>query len=61
MTTQYILRDLDPNTWQEAKARAAMDGVTLKTVLLRLLALYVQGDVQVTTRATTTKRRPVGG
>ena len=45
---EYILRDIDDRTWARAKARAQADGdIPMKTVLLKLLDLYVRGEIVI--------------
>lgn len=39
----YILRDIPPALWRRVKSRAAMDGLTLRAVLIRLLETYAAG------------------
>jgi hypothetical protein len=41
--TTYIIRDINPAVWREVKARAALEGLTIRAVLLRLLAEYATG------------------
>ena len=37
----FILRNLDPEFWRRVEAKAAAEGVTVKTVILRLLASWI--------------------
>lgn len=37
----YILRDVDPRLWRDAKARVDREGRSLKFVLISLLQEYV--------------------
>jgi hypothetical protein len=37
----YIIRNIDPELWKKAKARAATEGRGLRWVLLTLIAWYV--------------------
>jgi hypothetical protein len=38
----YILRDIDDNLWRRVKAKAAMQGVTLKEAVNSMLVQYVE-------------------
>jgi hypothetical protein len=38
----YILRDIDPDLWTKAKARAEKEGHSLRWVIFQLLAAYVK-------------------
>ena len=38
----YIIRAIDPRTWELVKARAAKDGHKLRWVILRLIELYAE-------------------
>lgn len=33
----YILRNIDPDLWRQVKSKAALDGVTVKALIERLL------------------------
>lgn len=48
----YILRTIDPSLWETVKARAAVDGLPLRRIILALLKLYGQGKIDVSTTAT---------
>ena len=37
----FILRDIDPELWRKVKSKAALEGITVKTVILKLLAKWV--------------------
>lgn len=37
----FILRDIDPALWRKVKAKAALEGATVKAVILKLLAKWV--------------------
>jgi hypothetical protein len=37
----YILRDIDDELWKKVKSQAALEGVTVKEVILGLLRAYV--------------------
>lgn len=43
----YLLRDIDRAEWTRARARAAKDGLTLRTVLLLLIKGYADGRLAV--------------
>lgn len=50
----YILRNIDPKLWDKVKARALKDAkangqdqISLKQIILALLALYADGKVNV--------------
>ena len=38
----FYLRDIDPDLWRRAKARAASEGRTMRFVLLEFLKLYAR-------------------
>ena len=44
----YILRAIDPTLWAAVKARAQGDGIPVRAVILKLLALYGQGKLTIT-------------
>jgi predicted HicB family RNase H-like nuclease len=37
----YILRDIDPELWKRVKAKAALEGVSLKALIERLLRAWL--------------------
>jgi len=37
----FILRDIDPDFWRRVKSKAAAEGVTIKDLILRLLATWL--------------------
>ena len=39
---EYLLRDIDPELWRQVKAKAALDGITVKALLLSLLKGWVE-------------------
>jgi hypothetical protein len=43
----YILRTIDPELWAKAKARSEADGIPLRAIILKLLALYAEGEVHI--------------
>lgn len=38
----YILRDIDPELWKKAKAKAALAGQSLKDVITELVIAWVK-------------------
>lgn len=38
----YILRNIDEATWREVRSRAALDGTTVRDVLLTFIADYAR-------------------
>lgn len=38
----YILRDIPPDLWRKVKATAALQGVTVREAILRLLKEYAK-------------------
>lgn len=38
----YILREIDPELWRKVKAKAAGEGVTLKALIERLIATWLE-------------------
>ena len=44
----YILRNIDPDLWARVKARSEQDGIPLRAIILKLLALYGAGKVSIT-------------
>ena len=51
----YILRTIDPTLWGTVKARAALDGMPLRGVILHLLRLYGQGQIVIHAAKASTK------
>lgn len=43
----YILRNINPKLWKDAKVRAAQDGISLKSAILWFLAQYGSGAIVV--------------
>ena len=43
----YILRAIDPALWAAVKARAQIDGMPLRAVILKLLSLYGAGQLTI--------------
>jgi hypothetical protein len=43
----YILRSIDPELWDDVKARAARDGLPLRAVILALLRGYAAGELAI--------------
>jgi NRPS condensation-like uncharacterized protein len=43
MKGTYILRDIDDEFWRKVKSKAAAEGMTVKDVILKLLAEWVKG------------------
>lgn len=43
----YILRNIDPDLWARVKARSEVDGIPLRAVILKLLALYGRGAIVI--------------
>lgn len=39
----FILRDIPPDLWRKVKARAALEGTTLRALLLGFLEKYATG------------------
>jgi plasmid stability protein len=39
----YLIRDIDPDLWTRVKVRAAREGESIRSVLIRLLRAYVAG------------------
>lgn len=46
MPQTYLLKDIDDDIYARAKARAAMERETIKTVLLRALGEYAREEVK---------------
>ena len=46
----YLLRDVDDDTWRRAKARAALEGRSLRDVLVEYLRLYGSQPAKPTKR-----------
>ena len=44
MSTSYILRQIDPALWRQVKAKAALENVTIKTVIERLLTAWLDSS-----------------
>lgn len=43
----YILRTIDPVLWARVKARSEADSIPIKAVILKLLALYADGELVI--------------
>ena len=43
MAQTYMLRGVDPLVWRKSKARAALEGLTLREVVTDLLTTYASG------------------
>lgn len=43
MSDTYLLRDIDDELWRKVKSKAAAEGMTVKDVILQLLAEWVKG------------------
>lgn len=41
MSTSYILREIPDELWRQAKSEAALEGVSMKTMILRLLEKHL--------------------
>lgn len=39
----YILRNIDPELWRQVKAKAALEGVSLRALIERLLQNWLKG------------------
>ena len=52
----YLLRDIPPDLWAEAKAQADAQGVTMRGVLLLLLLAWAAGDVTLLVQQATGRR-----
>lgn len=48
----YILRRIDPDLWARVKARSKADGIPLRAIILKLLALYGSGEITITAERT---------
>mgnify|MGYP001599867914 CR=1 FL=1 len=46
----YILRNIDPDLWARVKARSEQDGIPLRAVILKLLALYGDAKISIVAR-----------
>ena len=44
----YILRNIDPTLWARVKARAQLDHMPLRAVILKLLDRYAHGTMNIT-------------
>ena len=38
----YILRNIEPELWRQVKSRAALQGVTIKALIERLLRIWLE-------------------
>lgn len=43
--SSYILRKIDGDLWHRVKVKAAQDQTTIKSLIERLLALWLKGKV----------------
>lgn len=48
----YLLRDTDESLWTKFKKRAKSDELPLRTVLIGLVKMYVNGEVTIRMGAT---------
>lgn len=46
--SSYILRTIDPDLWARVKARSEAEGIPLRAIILKLLALYAKGEITIT-------------
>lgn len=53
----YLLRDIPPDLWAQAKAQADAQGVTMRGVLLLLLQAWAAGDVTLLVQQATGRRQ----
>lgn len=53
----YILRKIDPDLWAKVKARSKAEGITLRAIILKLLALYGAGQVTLSAGKVRTSER----
>ena len=54
----YILRAIDPTLWATVKARADIDGMPLRAIILKLLALYGKGAIDIRAEVTSPPDSP---
>ena len=40
---EFVIRDIDPAVWKKFKARAILEGMTLKEATLQLVINYAKG------------------
>jgi hypothetical protein len=45
--SSYILRTIDPTLWARVKARSEAEGIPLRAIILKLLALYAEGEITI--------------
>lgn len=45
--TGYTLRNLDPDLWGAVLEKVRREGTTIRWVLVRLLQLWVEGDLDL--------------
>lgn len=43
----YILRTIDPDLWARVKSRSEAEGIPLRAIILKLLALYAEGEISI--------------
>lgn len=53
MPNNYILRNVDPDTWSHAMTRAKEEGLSLRTVIEKCLELYADGRIAIKATRTT--------
>lgn len=41
--TAYLLRDIEPDLWRQVKAKAALEGITIRALIEELLRAWVRG------------------
>lgn len=48
----YILRKIDLDLWARVKARSESEGIPMRAIILKLLALYAAGEIHITAERT---------
>jgi hypothetical protein len=43
----YILRTIDPDLWARVKARSEAEGIPLRAIILKCLAMYAAGELVI--------------
>ena len=47
MMPDYLLRTIDPKLWARVKARSKGEGISLRAIIMKLMALYADGKITI--------------
>jgi hypothetical protein len=55
--TIYLLRDIPRESWLRARGRALLEGLTMREVILSLVAQYAAGSIDAKAGRSTRRKR----